>query len=89
MPKAKAKTAKKEIEVYPRDASDDEYLKRAVVAWYRSGRAQPWPANDSGTETFGGKDYVVLRNVNGVLAVYRIRNQGMLKRLKRWPQEIE
>jgi hypothetical protein len=31
----------------------------------------------------------VLRNVNGVLAVYRIRNDGMLKRVRRWPQAVE
>jgi len=86
---AVAKAKKKKLEVYPRDASDDEYLRRAVAAWYRGGDAQPWPANDSSCESFGGKDYVVLRNVNGVLAVYRIRNDGMLKRLRRWPEEIE
>jgi hypothetical protein len=27
--------------------------------------------------------------VNGVLAVYRILTSGALKRLKRWPTEIE
>ncbi len=38
-----------------------------------------------------GKHYVVLnlKNVNGILAVYRVRNTGVLKGLKRWPQEIE
>jgi hypothetical protein len=35
------------------------------------------------------KSYVALRNVNGMLAVYRVRNNGALKRLKRWPAELE
>jgi hypothetical protein len=33
--------------------------------------------------------YVVLENVNGVLAVYRVRNDGMLRRMRRWPKAIE
>jgi len=32
-----------------------------------------------------GKDYIVLSNVNGTLATYRIRNDGSLKFLKRNP----
>jgi len=32
------------------------------------------------------KHYVVLNNVKGVLAVYRIKNDGMLRR---WPPEVE
>ena len=32
---------------------------------------------------------MVLNNVSGVLAVYRVRNNGFLKELKRWPAEIE
>ena len=40
-------------------------------------------------EKVGGKAYVVLRNINGVLAVYRIRNDGMLKGLRRWPAELD
>jgi hypothetical protein len=36
-----------------------------------------------------GRRYVVLQNVNGVLAVYRVRHDGILKRLRRWPKDIE
>jgi hypothetical protein len=36
-----------------------------------------------------GLSYVVLRNARGLLAVYRVRNDGMLKGLKRWPAEID
>ena len=45
--------------------------------------------SDFTVEEHGGKFYVVLRNVGGVMAVYRIRNEGILKGLKRWPEEIE
>lgn len=70
---------------------DEGYVRRAFAAYYRGpgGELRPHPANDSGFETFKGKEYIVLRNVNGVLAVYRIRNDGTLKRLKRWPEEVE
>jgi hypothetical protein len=43
----------------------------------------------SGHEEVDDKDYVVLRNGKGVLAVYRVRHDGMLKRLRRWPAELE
>ena len=67
---------------------DEDYLRRGIAAWFRGG-GYDQPANDSGVEDCNGKSYVVLRNVNGTLAVYRIRNEGILKRLKRWPEEIE
>ena len=35
-----------------------------------------------------GKLYVVLSNVRGTLAVYRVRNDGVLKGLKRWPKVV-
>jgi hypothetical protein len=33
--------------------------------------------------------FVVLRNINRMLADYRLRRQGILKRLKRWPHALE
>ena len=66
----------------------DEMVKRAMAAWFRSGGSDQ-PANTSGGREYGGKKYVVLENVNGPLAVYRIKVDGILKRLKRWPKEIE
>lgn len=47
------------------------------------------PANYSQVQTHADKEYVVLRNANGILAVYRIRPSGELKRLRRWPVELE
>ena len=67
---------------------DQDYLRRGIAAWFRGG-GNDQPANDSGVEDYKGKSYVVLRNVNSTLAVYRIRNDGILKRLRRWPIEIE
>jgi len=71
----------------------DETLSRAYSAYFRTikreGALAIQPSEgDSGQARHGGKSYVVLRNVNGVLAVYRVRNDGMLKRLKRWPASL-
>jgi len=35
-----------------------------------------------------GKEYVVLSSVRGTLAVYRVKPDGFLKRLDRWPKEV-
>jgi hypothetical protein len=67
---------------------DNEVQRRAFAAWFRGG-GRDRPADNSGVEQSHGKYYVALRNVNGIMAVYRIRNDGVLKRLKRWPQEVE
>lgn len=40
----------------------------------------------SGLEEHDDRAYVVLRNGRHTLAVYRVRNDGMLKRLKRPPE---
>ncbi len=70
-------------------SNEKEFLQRAVTEWFHAGGLVQ-PANSSGVTEFEGKSYVVLRNVNGVLAVYRIRTNGTtLKRLQRWPSEIE
>ena len=63
------------------------YLSRAMAAYFRAGNTTQ-PANDSQEMEVGGKTYVVLRNISGVLAVYRVRNDGVLKGLKRWPSAI-
>jgi hypothetical protein len=71
---------------------DDELKRRAIAAFCRNTRypetySQPGWA-ESTTEKHCGKLYAVLRNGNGLLAVYRVRPNGMLKRLKRWPKAI-
>ena len=65
-----------------------DYLTRAFAAYFRSGDKDQ-PSNSSRVVEDMGRGYVVLENLNGVLAVYRIRNDGILRRMKRWPKEIE
>jgi hypothetical protein len=68
--------------------TDDDLVRRAFAAYFRAGNyAQP--ANSSGVVEHDGRLYVVLHNVNGVLAVYRVRTSGQLKALKRWPAALD
>ena len=74
--------------------ADSELLRRAFAAWFRSEKAagassSTQPASGSYVTQHNAKSYVVLVNVNGVLAVYRVRTDGILKGLKRWPAEVE
>ena len=66
---------------------EPKLLSRAMAAYFRAGNTTQ-PANNSDVTGVGGKTYVVLRNISGVLAVYRVRNDGVLKGLKRWPSAI-
>lgn len=68
--------------------ADDPLVRRAFAAWFRGGGSDQ-PANDSREVEHAGHRYVVLRNVNGIMAVYRVRNDGMLRRMRRWPKEVE
>jgi hypothetical protein len=73
--------------------SDDQVTSRAYRAWFieceRQGVIADQPsAASSGQETLKGRNYVVLRNVRGMMAVYRVSNNGSLERLKRWPVEL-
>jgi hypothetical protein len=74
--------------------TDEQLLSRAIAAHYRAcareGTVAAQPAAlSSGVEELAGKEYVVLRNARSVLRVYRVRNDGMLKGLRRWPKELE
>ena len=47
---------------------------------------------DIRTLTIEGLDYIVLTNVRGILAVYRVRTvngEQVLKGMKRWPKAID
>jgi hypothetical protein len=76
-------------------ASDQELFARAMRAYFIAARKEgveevtAQPCNDSDLKVLDGKEYVVLHNVNGILAVYRVRNDGVLKHLVRWPEELE
>lgn len=65
-------------------------IRRAMAAMLRNSAGEvQQPSNDSNAMIVGDKLYVVLRNVNGILAVYRVRTDGVLKKLVRWPAELE
>lgn len=71
---------------------NDDYVNRANAAYYRAAASLGGQVVQPGSTelvTHEGLTYVVMRNVNGVLAVYRVRNDGMLKGLKRWPKALE
>lgn len=67
---------------------DDDLLRRAFAAYFRTG-GRDQPANDSSVESANGLHYVRLRNTGGTLAVYRIDTVGRLKRLKRYPKVLD
>ena len=70
--------------------TDDRLVKRAIAAYVRTSEAaSPEMPSDSGVADLDGKIYVVLENASRILAVYRVRNDGMLKRLRRWPIELD
>jgi hypothetical protein len=78
-------------------------LTLGIVATLAANMARGWshgparpPAGDSPVVSYQGTDYVVLQNVNGVLAVYEIREwdiwdegQAEVVRLAKWPTAIE
>ncbi len=68
--------------------AESPIVRRAFAAYFRAGGVDQ-PANDSREVEHGAHRYVVLRNVSGTLAVYRVRNDGMLRRMRRWPKEVE
>ena len=69
------------------------HYQRALGAYYRAGARSggivPQPRTlDSGEWEYQGKQYVTLGHINGLLAVYRIKPDGSLKRLRRWPKAL-
>ena len=67
-----------------------DLIQRALAAYHR---AAQYPLEDmpsGGVERTHKKlSYVVLSNRYRPLAVYRVRNNGMLRRMKRWPAALE
>ena len=60
---------------------------RALAAYFRSGGTdRPTHVDEI---DHNGRLYVRLANAHTVLAVYRVRNDGMLKRLRRWPADLD
>ena len=65
----------------------DDLTIRAFRAYFRSGGIDQ-PANSSGEVVSNGKRYIVLHNIRGVLAVYRVSAAGSLRRLNTWPDDL-
>ncbi len=65
-----------------------DYGPRAMAAYFRSGGSDQ-PDNSVMQHTIDGKIYVVLENARGILAVYRIKPDGYLKALRRWPAVLD
>lgn len=56
-------------------ASEHDLIPRAFAAYFRSvsyPEIYQQPSNTSGIVEHDGKEYVVLHNTNGILAVYRV-----------------
>ena len=70
--------------------ADETLTRRALAAYFRSDDFAMQPADGmSGLVVHNDKAYIVLRNSYDTLAVYRVRNDGILKRLRRWPATVE
>jgi len=71
----------------------DELTIRAFTAYFKAaaklGTQALQPSGSSGVRVLDGLTYVVLENGGGLLAVYRVRNDGKLKILRRWPVGLE
>jgi hypothetical protein len=67
--------------------NEENLSRRALAAYFRSGGTAQ-PTGGGVVQEYEGKLYVVLSNVRGTLAVYRVRNDGMLKGLRRPPREL-
>jgi hypothetical protein len=71
---------------------DDVALtRRAFAAYFRTdGEFADIPGSTSGVTFYKDRAYVVLRNgITHTLAVYRVRNDGVLRRMRRWPAAVE
>ncbi len=67
---------------------------RAMAAYYRAANTGDGSVNTPSTPAtveHAGLTYIVLSNIRGVLAVYRVRTvngAAVLKGLKRWPAAL-
>jgi len=66
-------------------ATEGRLGSRAMAAYWRTEQA-PQQSSDPGLYKVEGKFHVVLANDGGILAVYRVKNDGVLRRLKRIPK---
>jgi len=72
----------------------NDLVSRAYTAYFaacrRAGALEDQPLTAaSGEQTLGDLRYVVLRNSQRTLAVYRVRADGTLRTMRRWPGELD
>ncbi len=72
--------------MYNADMATDEVVRRALAA-YGWSDGEPLPSSAQ-LRTIKGLRYVVLSNRSKVLALYRVRNDGKLKRMRRLPEGL-
>ena len=70
------------------EPTNPELERRALSAYYRYGHFPAQPGSVEYVE-LDERHYVLLRNADGILAVYRVRTRGQLKRLTRWPDALK
>lgn len=71
-----------------------DVVSRALRSYFKTARKEGYSAAQpsvvgSHQQEVADRSYVVLRNGSGILAVFRIRTNDKLKRLRRWPTELE
>ena len=63
--------------------------KRVQAAYFKYSTGNPaQPAGSPEFHEIGNREYVTLSNVKGLLACYRIQNNGILRKLPKPPKEI-
>ncbi len=70
---------------------NEPLINRAFAAYFREAAREGailQPASTGHLCEFRGKRYVVLGSGADSCRVYRVRNDGVLKGLRRWPREI-
>jgi hypothetical protein len=74
----------------PNIVNDRDLIDRAIRAYHRAGNTVQPSKYSSEVQTHDGRTYVVLRNMRGVLEVYRTQIDGKLRNVKaaRWPGPI-
>ena len=81
-----------EIRIYggraPAGRREEKLLEQATADYLATAAVPQQPGAHSGLQTVKGREYLVLRNVNGILAVYHVREDGTIAALLSWPSEI-
>lgn len=67
--------------------NESELVQRAMAGYFRAGGGQETVSGGVVME-HASHQYVVLTGATGTVCVFRVRNNGPLRRLKRWPPEL-